>query len=247
MILEVTRVAAFLQERLRRRLRGHPRGRRHRPRRRGRRAAGGGRRARAHDPLHPADARAPRPHHRRRARQGRRSTSRSGCTATTISSTKAVVQQGIDVRASGRAAAAGGFLLRRTAGPWRFGNYGAWVHHTPGHCPGGVCLAIGRDGDAGRDAVRRRHAVRGRDRPDRSSRRRSRRRCCGRSATCCSRSRTRRSSIRATASRRRSARNGGRTRSCSRESGQTSAGREPSSVQSILPAEGLPTRSSGPR
>ena len=31
-------------------------------------------------------------------------------------------------------------------GPWRFGNYGAWVHHTPGHCPGGVCLAVGRDG-----------------------------------------------------------------------------------------------------
>jgi hydroxyacylglutathione hydrolase len=27
-------------------------------------------------------------------------------------------------------------------GPWRFGDYGAWVHHTPGHCPGGVCLAI---------------------------------------------------------------------------------------------------------
>lgn len=32
-------------------------------------------------------------------------------------------------------------------GPWRFGQYGAWVYHTPGHCPGGVCLAIGRDGD----------------------------------------------------------------------------------------------------
>lgn len=31
------------------------------------------------------------------------------------------------------------------AGPWRFGSYAAWVHHTPGHCPGGVCLAIGRD------------------------------------------------------------------------------------------------------
>jgi glyoxylase-like metal-dependent hydrolase (beta-lactamase superfamily II) len=30
-------------------------------------------------------------------------------------------------------------------GPWRFGNYGVWVRHTPGHCPGGVCLAIGRD------------------------------------------------------------------------------------------------------
>jgi glyoxylase-like metal-dependent hydrolase (beta-lactamase superfamily II) len=36
------------------------------------------------------------------------------------------------------------------AGPWRFGNYGVWVHHTPGHCPGGVCLAIGRDGDTAR-------------------------------------------------------------------------------------------------
>lgn len=36
------------------------------------------------------------------------------------------------------------------AGPWRFGSYGAWVHHTPGHCPGGVCLAIGRDTDSER-------------------------------------------------------------------------------------------------
>lgn len=35
-------------------------------------------------------------------------------------------------------------------GPWRFGEYGAWVHHTPGHCPGGVCLAVGRDGDPSR-------------------------------------------------------------------------------------------------
>jgi glyoxylase-like metal-dependent hydrolase (beta-lactamase superfamily II) len=32
-------------------------------------------------------------------------------------------------------------------GPWRFGEYGVWVRHTPGHCPGGVCLAIGRDGE----------------------------------------------------------------------------------------------------
>jgi glyoxylase-like metal-dependent hydrolase (beta-lactamase superfamily II) len=38
-------------------------------------------------------------------------------------------------------------------GPWRFGNYGAWVHHTPGHCPGGVCLAIGRDGAAERTLI----------------------------------------------------------------------------------------------
>jgi hydroxyacylglutathione hydrolase len=36
------------------------------------------------------------------------------------------------------------------AGPWRFGKYGAWVHHTPGHCPGGVCLAVGREGEAAR-------------------------------------------------------------------------------------------------
>lgn len=28
----------------------------------------------------------------------------------------------------------------------RFGRYAVWVHHTPGHCPGGVCLAVGRDG-----------------------------------------------------------------------------------------------------
>ena len=32
-------------------------------------------------------------------------------------------------------------------GPWRFGTYGAWVHHTPGHCPGGVCLAVGREAE----------------------------------------------------------------------------------------------------
>ena len=35
-------------------------------------------------------------------------------------------------------------------GPWRFGDYGAWVYHTPGHCPGGVCLAVGREGEAAR-------------------------------------------------------------------------------------------------
>jgi hydroxyacylglutathione hydrolase len=30
-------------------------------------------------------------------------------------------------------------------GPLRFGRYAVWVRHTPGHCPGGVCLAVGRD------------------------------------------------------------------------------------------------------
>jgi hydroxyacylglutathione hydrolase len=35
-------------------------------------------------------------------------------------------------------------------GPWRFGELAAWVHHTPGHCPGGVCLAVGREDDNAR-------------------------------------------------------------------------------------------------
>ena len=35
-------------------------------------------------------------------------------------------------------------------GPWRFGPYAAWVHATPGHSPGGVCLAIGRDAEPAR-------------------------------------------------------------------------------------------------
>ena len=31
-----------------------------------------------------------------------------------------------------------------------FGNYEARPHHTPGHCPGGVCLQIGRKGTVGK-------------------------------------------------------------------------------------------------
>jgi glyoxylase-like metal-dependent hydrolase (beta-lactamase superfamily II) len=30
-----------------------------------------------------------------------------------------------------------------------FGDYEVHVHHTPGHCPGGVCLQIGKKGEAG--------------------------------------------------------------------------------------------------
>ena len=30
-----------------------------------------------------------------------------------------------------------------------FGDYEVRVHHTPGHCPGGVCLQIGKKGTAG--------------------------------------------------------------------------------------------------
>ena len=32
-----------------------------------------------------------------------------------------------------------------------FGKHEARVHHTPGHCPGGVCLQIGRAGEGGND------------------------------------------------------------------------------------------------
>jgi glyoxylase-like metal-dependent hydrolase (beta-lactamase superfamily II) len=32
-----------------------------------------------------------------------------------------------------------------------FGDYEARPHHTPGHCPGGVCLQIGRTGEIGQD------------------------------------------------------------------------------------------------
>ena len=35
-------------------------------------------------------------------------------------------------------------------GPLEFGRYDVRIQHTPGHCPGGVCLAIGRDGDPAR-------------------------------------------------------------------------------------------------
>ena len=34
------------------------------------------------------------------------------------------------------------------AGPITFGDYQVGVVHTPGHCPGGVCLALRRGGDA---------------------------------------------------------------------------------------------------
>jgi glyoxylase-like metal-dependent hydrolase (beta-lactamase superfamily II) len=32
-----------------------------------------------------------------------------------------------------------------------FGDYDVRVHHTPGHCPGGVCLQIGKKSTPGRD------------------------------------------------------------------------------------------------
>jgi hydroxyacylglutathione hydrolase len=38
-----------------------------------------------------------------------------------------------------------------SGGPIRFGSCVVDVQHTPGHCPGGVCLAIGREGTADRE------------------------------------------------------------------------------------------------
>lgn len=35
--------------------------------------------------------------------------------------------------------------------PIEFGEYEAVPLHTPGHCPGGVCLRVGRRGEAGKD------------------------------------------------------------------------------------------------
>ena len=37
------------------------------------------------------------------------------------------------------------------AGPLTFGDYAIAIHHTPGHCPGGVCLQIGKRGEKGLD------------------------------------------------------------------------------------------------
>jgi hydroxyacylglutathione hydrolase len=37
------------------------------------------------------------------------------------------------------------------ASPLVFGDLGVNVHHTPGHCPGGVCLQIGPVGEPGRN------------------------------------------------------------------------------------------------
>ena len=36
-------------------------------------------------------------------------------------------------------------------GPIAVGDYDVFVHHTPGHCPGGVCLQVGRRGERGLD------------------------------------------------------------------------------------------------
>ena len=78
-----------------------------------------------------------------------RSACRSGCTRTTTFSTSASCSRG---RCSGlrvERAAAGRSLLRRRRAAGASAATTRAVHHTPGHCPGGVCLAVGRDERAG--------------------------------------------------------------------------------------------------
>jgi glyoxylase-like metal-dependent hydrolase (beta-lactamase superfamily II) len=42
------------------------------------------------------------------------------------------------------------FFFEIPGPPLVFGDYEIRVHHTPGHCPGGVCLQVGAGGEAGR-------------------------------------------------------------------------------------------------
>lgn len=62
---------------------------------------------------------------------------------------KAVVQQGIAFGFKAEPQPPVDFHLE-DGGPWRFGRYAAHVHHTPGHSPGGVCLAVQQGDDAAR-------------------------------------------------------------------------------------------------
>jgi hydroxyacylglutathione hydrolase len=62
---------------------------------------------------------------------------------------KAAVQQGIAFGFKVEAQPPIDFYLEEAA-VIEFGSCSASVNHTPGHSPGGVCLAIGRQGDASR-------------------------------------------------------------------------------------------------
>ena len=54
-----------------------------------------------------------------------------------------VVQQGMMFGLRVEAQPPVDFFYERGLDRFRFGNYGGVALHTPGHCPGGVCLAIG--------------------------------------------------------------------------------------------------------
>ena len=67
-----------------------------------------------------------------------------------------VVQQGMMFGLRVEPLPAVDFFFDNGHASFRFGRYGGWALHTPGHCPGGVCLAIGRlasedEGPAGKD------------------------------------------------------------------------------------------------
>jgi glyoxylase-like metal-dependent hydrolase (beta-lactamase superfamily II) len=62
---------------------------------------------------------------------------------------EAVVQQGLMFGIQVQAQPAVDIFYEGTE-PLRFGRYGVWVYPTPGHSPGGVCLAVGREGETAR-------------------------------------------------------------------------------------------------
>ena len=126
---------------------------------------------RARDPAH---ARASRSHHRRRAREGARSTCRSGCIATICFSTRASSSRAecsASTSTRSRRSTRSTITRRPSASATLQSSTSL---HTPGHCPGGVCLAIGAAALDRARALRRRHAVCRIDRPDRSAGRRLR-------------------------------------------------------------------------
>ena len=61
------------------------------------------------------------------------------------------VRIGRHVRPARRAAAADRRVLHAGPGHLRSAAYEVRPHHTPGHCPGGVCLQIGRTGEVGKE------------------------------------------------------------------------------------------------
>ena len=57
---------------------------------------------------------------------------------------RAIVQQGMAFGLRVEAQAPVDFFYDGE-GPLQFGRYRVWIRHTPGHCPGGVCLEVGRE------------------------------------------------------------------------------------------------------
>ncbi len=63
---------------------------------------------------------------------------------------EAVVQQGLAFGFRVDPQPAPDFSYEVGGAPLTFGDHEVRVHHTPGHCPGGVCLQVGVRGEAGR-------------------------------------------------------------------------------------------------